>query len=106
VADRTLWFFAPDRDLAYGPPDLDLTVSRDGEDVLLTASAATLVRDLAVFADRVDPDASADECLVTLLPNECRAIRVRGVPPGREGELVTAPVLRSANDLVQRLRSA
>ena len=104
-ADGALWFFAPDRDLAYGEPDLDLTVSRDGSDVLLTASATTLVRDLAVFADRVDPDASADECLVTLLPNERRTIRVRGVPPGREHDLTTAPVLRSANDLVRRLRT-
>jgi beta-mannosidase len=68
--------------------------------VRLTAGAATLVRDLCVFADRVDPAASADECLVTLLPGEQRTLLFYGIPPGREAELLSAPVLRTANDLV------
>jgi beta-mannosidase len=103
--ERALWFFAADRDLAYRAGDLELTVARDGDDVLLTATAATLVRDLAVFPDRLDPAAEADECLVTLLPGESRVIRVRGVPAGRERDLLSWPVLRSANDLVLGLRA-
>jgi beta-mannosidase len=102
---RALWFFAADRDLAYRAGELELTAARDGDDVLLTVTAATLVRDLAVFPDRIDPAAEADECLVTLLPGQTRTIRVRGVPAGREHELLSWPVLRSANDLVLGLRA-
>ncbi len=104
--ERALWFFAEDRYLAYRDPGLGLGAERDGDDVVLTASATTLVRDLCVFADRIDPDAEADECLVTLLPGERRTLRVRGVPAGRERELLTTPVLRSVNDLVRGLRAA
>jgi beta-mannosidase len=100
--ERALWFFAEDRDLAYEAPALDVQVSRDGDDVVkLTVTSGTLVRDLCVFADRVDPAAEADECLVTLLPGERRVLHVYGVPAGRESELTTAPVLRTANDLAR-----
>jgi beta-mannosidase len=58
------------------------------------------VRDLCVFADRVDPSASADDSLVTLLPGEQRTLLFYGIPAGRENELLGAPVLRTANDLV------
>ena len=95
-----LWFFAEDRDLAYDPPRLDASVVRDGDDAVLTLTATTLVRDLCVFADRVAPEAEADECLVTLLPGRRRTVRVRGIPEGRENELLTPPVLRSVNDLI------
>ncbi len=98
--ERALWFFAEDRDLAYEPARLKVGAERDGADVVLPSAAATLVRDLCVFADRIVPEAEADECLVTLLPGERHALRVRGVPEGREHELLTPPVLRCANDLV------
>jgi beta-mannosidase len=98
--ERALWFFAADRDLAYQAADMDVRAERSGADVLLTVAARTLVRDLCVFADRVDPAAEADDCLVTLLPGERRTLRVRGVPPGRDGDLLVAPVLRTANDLI------
>ncbi|HTF08336.1 MAG TPA: glycoside hydrolase family 2 protein, partial [Asanoa sp.] len=98
--ERALWFFAADRDLAYKPAELEAQAIRDGDDVVLTLTARTLVRDLCVFADRIHPAAEADDCLVTLLPGERRTLRVRGVPPGREGELLAGPVLRTANDLV------
>jgi beta-mannosidase len=98
--ERALWFFAADRDLPYKPAELDAQATRDGADVVLTFTARTLVRDLCVFADRIHPAAEADDCLVTLLPGERRTLRVRGVPPGREGELLAGPVLRTANDLV------
>ncbi|GIF63497.1 beta-mannosidase [Asanoa ishikariensis] len=98
--ERALWFFAEDKDLAYRPADLDARADRDGDDIVLTLTARNLVRDLCVFADRVDPAAEADDCLVTLLPGERRELRVRGVPAGREKDLLAAPVLRTANDLI------
>jgi beta-mannosidase len=42
--------------------------------------------------------------ITTLLPGERRALRLHGIPAGREAELLTAPVLRTANDLVLGLR--
>ncbi|SNT56053.1 beta-mannosidase [Asanoa hainanensis] len=100
--ERAFWFFADDKDLAYAPADLDARADRDGDDVVLTLTARELVRDVCVFADRVDPAAEADDCLVTLLPGESRTLRVRGVPAGREKDLLAAPVLRTANDLIAR----
>ena len=98
--ERTVWFFAEDRDLPYRPATWDISRARDRDDVLVTVRAATLVRDLCLFPDRIDPAAEADDALITLLPGEERLLRVRGVPLGREDELLTAPVLRTANDLI------
>jgi beta-mannosidase len=99
--ERALWFFGTDKELAYDPAALDLRATRDEDGVVhLQVSAETLVRDLCVFADRVHPDASTDDCLVTLLPGEQRILTLHGIPAGGERELLTAPVLRTANDLV------
>jgi beta-mannosidase len=99
VAEDAFWFFVEDRELGYDAPELDVRAERDGADVVLTVRADTLVRDLSVFPDRIEPGAEADDCLVTVLPGEPRALRVRGIPPGREGELLAPPVLRTANEL-------
>ncbi|MGG7464837.1 glycoside hydrolase family 2 protein [Plantibacter sp. YIM 135347] len=100
---RTFWFFAEDRDLAYPAPSFTASVSRDAAgDVLLTVTAATLLRDLCVFPDRLAAEAEVDDAIVTLLPGETRTFTVRGVPAGREGELTSAPLLRTANELAVR----
>ncbi|WP_158761834.1 hypothetical protein, partial [Streptomyces sp. NRRL S-146] len=44
----------------------------------ITVTARTLVRDLLLQADRLDPGARADRGLVTLLPGEEVTIGVRG----------------------------
>ncbi|HEY6738772.1 MAG TPA: glycoside hydrolase family 2 protein [Actinopolymorphaceae bacterium] len=94
---RATWFFAEDRDLAYDPPGLDVDV--DGRTVRVTAR--TLVRDLALFADRLHPDAEVDDRLVTLLPGESHTFSVHGPVGELDAERVGgAPVLRCANDLV------
>jgi beta-mannosidase len=98
--ERALWFFAADKELAYDPAALDLRVTRDDDGVVrLRVTTETLVRDLCVFADRVHPDAWADDCVLTLLPGEQRTLTFHGIPDGLEAELLTAPVLRTANDL-------
>jgi len=97
---RALWFYAEDRDLAYSTPEIEVVTRREGSSVDVDIRAMVLVRDLVILADRVDPAAEADDALIMLLPGESATIRVRGVPEGREAELTTAPVLRTANDLV------
>jgi beta-mannosidase len=111
-AGRALWFFAEDTDLAYPRPVTDVQVrdAPDGTGLLVEVTARTFVRDLTLFVDRIDPAATVDRQLVTLLPGESVTLHVSGLHlPRQDGgdgpqwtveALSTAPVLRSANDLV------
>ncbi|GGX14567.1 beta-mannosidase [Streptomyces malachitofuscus] len=71
---RALHFPVPDREIPYPRPEFEVAVAPDG----ITVRARTLVRDLLLQADRLDPDARADRGLVTLLPGEEVTIGVRG----------------------------
>lgn len=71
---RALHFPAPDHEIPYPRPDFEVSVA-PGE---VTVTARTLVRDLLLQADRLDPAARADRGLVTLLPGERVTIGVRG----------------------------
>ncbi|MFF7852804.1 glycoside hydrolase family 2 protein [Streptomyces sp. NPDC007904] len=71
---RALHFPVPDREVAYPRPEFDVALAPGG----ITVTARTLVRDLLLQADRLDPDARADRGLVTLLPGERVTIGVRG----------------------------
>ncbi|MFF5232507.1 glycoside hydrolase family 2 protein [Dactylosporangium sp. NPDC000521] len=102
TADRAVWFFAEDVDLAYPAAAVDVAVRPfdGGADVEITAR--TLVRDLTLFADRLSPAATVDDQLVTLLPGASVTLRVTGpdLPAPDDPAWRTAPVLRTANDLV------
>jgi beta-mannosidase len=100
--DRALWFFAEDEDLAYPPATLEVTVHRTPDGVDLHITAHTLARDLTVFPDRVDPAATVDRQLLTLLPGESTILHVRGTDTTDAATWSTAPVLRTANDLIAR----
>lgn len=71
---RALYFPAPDREIPYPRPEFDVSVAPGA----VTVTARTLVRDLLLQADRLDPAARADRGLVTLLPGERVTIGVRG----------------------------
>ncbi|MFE9453780.1 glycoside hydrolase family 2 protein [Streptomyces sp. NPDC006739] len=71
---RALHFAAEDRDIPYPRPEFEVGVAPGG----VTVTARTLVRDLLLQADRLDPAARADRGLVTLLPGERVTIGVRG----------------------------
>ena len=92
-AERAFWFFAEDKDLAYPPAEYDVEV--DGQSVRVTAR--TLLRDLSLFPDRLAPDATVDDMLVTLLPGESHTFVVQGVS-ALEPDNLTKPVLRCVND--------
>ncbi|WP_238014891.1 glycoside hydrolase family 2 protein [Dactylosporangium sp. AC04546] len=103
-ADRALWLFAEDVDLAYPAPAADVAVTPAADGVAVRVTARTLLRDLTLFPDRLDPAASVDRQLVTLLPGESATFAVTGppalaaLPPAAWS---AAPVLRTANDLVR-----
>jgi beta-mannosidase len=96
---RALWFYAEDKDLVLPAPALKARVepADDGFDVVVEAS--TLQRDVAILADRVDPEAVCDDMLFTLLPGESRRVRVRTKNVIDPEELTGDRVLRSANQL-------
>ncbi|WP_405823259.1 glycoside hydrolase family 2 protein [Streptomyces sp. NBC_01390] len=71
---RALHFPVPDREIPYPRPEFDVRVAPGA----VTVTARTLVRDLLLQADRLDPGARADRGLVTLLPGEEVTIGVRG----------------------------
>ncbi|HZF92894.1 glycoside hydrolase family 2 protein [Streptomyces sp.] len=70
---RAWRFPAPDREIPYPRPDFEVALAPGGIEV----TARTLVRDLLLQADRLDPAARADRGLVTLLPGERVTIGVR-----------------------------
>ncbi|MER6180440.1 glycoside hydrolase family 2 protein [Streptomyces sp. NPDC001652] len=71
---RALRFPVPDREIPYPRPDFDVSVAPGS----VTVTARSLVRDLLLQADRLDPQARADRGLVTLLPGEQVTIGVSG----------------------------
>ncbi|MEU6010020.1 glycoside hydrolase family 2 protein [Streptomyces sp. NPDC047453] len=95
---RALHFPVPDRDVLCPRPEFDVSVAPDA----VTVTARTLVRDLLLQADRLDPAARADTGLVTLLPGERVTIGVDGwrIPGGPEA----ADAVRSALYCVEPAR--
>ncbi|MEU5905067.1 glycoside hydrolase family 2 protein [Micromonospora sp. NPDC047467] len=99
TAERALWFFAEDRDVEWPAAQWDATVepADGGQRVLVTAR--TVLRDLSIFADRLDASAEVDNALVTLLPGESVAFTVRADTALDPAALTSRPVLRCVNDI-------
>ncbi|MFF3066536.1 glycoside hydrolase family 2 protein [Oerskovia sp. NPDC057915] len=123
--ERGLWFFAEPRDSALTEGGLDVVVRvvasgapapspvpgslrgpaadrgpAEGHRYEVTVTARDLVRDLALLVDKVDPDATVDDQLVTLLPGESATFTVTSPVPLDPGTLSARRVLRTANQLV------
>ncbi|WP_406406142.1 glycosyl hydrolase 2 galactose-binding domain-containing protein [Streptomyces sp. NBC_01643] len=100
---RTVEFYEEDTRLALPPARYDVRVTRSDDDASayrVEVTARTLLRDLALFPDRLDPAAEVDEMLVTLLPGESTVFRVTGAVIEDPGALGTRPVLRCVNDTI------
>lgn len=100
TGERALWYFAEDPELALAS---DAVVARaeqvaDGYEVSVTAGS--LVKDLTLLVDHLDANARVDAGLVTLLPGESTRFHVTSAIQLDLADLVSRPVLRSANDLV------
>jgi beta-mannosidase len=97
---RAWWFFAEDKDVAWPQAKFDATFEAVGADARVKITAHSVLRDLTLQADRLDPAAEADESGVTLLPGEQATFIVRGGAGLEPTALTTRPVLRCVNDLV------
>jgi beta-mannosidase len=93
-------FFAEDVDLALPRAAFTGSIRRTRTGYLVEITARTLLRDLALHVDRLDPDATVDDQLVTLLPGEQKRFTVTSAVDLDESALLAHPVLRTANDLL------
>ncbi|MFC4062047.1 glycoside hydrolase family 2 protein [Planomonospora corallina] len=95
---RALSFFAEDARAALPEAAYDAYAEPVGDGYRVTVTARTLVRELALFPDRLDPDARVDDMLVTLLPGESAVFHVATGRTLDAERLLAAPVLRCVNE--------
>ncbi|MGW0587745.1 glycoside hydrolase family 2 protein [Streptosporangium sp. NPDC002607] len=93
---RVLRFFVEDPRVAFPVAAYDTEVVPAAGGLDVTVTARTLLRELALFPDRLDPASWVDDMLLTLLPGESVTLHVTGSPD--PAALVTRPVLRCVND--------
>lgn len=103
---RAVHTWVEDVDLALDPAPFHARALPvpGGYDVEVVAHS--LVRDLTLLVDRVDPAGRVDEALVTLPAGAAATFRVRTGEVLDPATLVTPPVLRCANDVVVPTRRA
>ncbi|MEU4332785.1 glycoside hydrolase family 2 protein [Nonomuraea dietziae] len=95
---RRLHFFAEDPEVALPVADYETRVEPDSAGLAVTVTARTLLRELAIFPDRLDPDACVDDQLVTLLPGESITFHIATRHELDPVALVSHPVLRCVNE--------
>jgi beta-mannosidase len=94
---KALWFFDIDKNLAYPAPQFDADVQQSGGEYKVTIKARSLIKDLALFADRLDPKAEVSDQLVDLLPGESATFTFSS-KTALSKDTITAPaVLQCAN---------
>src|SRR5439155_23476392 len=94
---RALWFFAVDKELRYPPPRYDAKLERHSEFWRLTLRAEVLLRDVIIAVDRLDPEATISENVVTLLPGQSASFDIRSKRELSVGQLTNVPVMQCAN---------
>jgi beta-mannosidase len=93
---RAYWWFAPDSQLAFRPPQFAAKWERDGDSLLATITTDTLVRDLTIFPDRLVAAATIDRQLISLLPGESCGVTFSGLGDADPQQLLTKPYCWSA----------
>ena len=97
VPATPFWFFLPDKDLVYPPGEFSASLSRNGEEYRLIVKAVSLLRDVCIFADRLDPDAHVSEQLVTLFPGDAFTFAIKSKLSLTQDQLTSPPVFRCVN---------
>ena len=105
TAGRATWFYAEDVAGGLADPDFDAAVDKVAGGYAVRITAHTLLRDIALLADRAAPDAVADKALITLCRGETATITVRTRADLDVAQLTSLLTLRSANQLVAAART-
>jgi beta-mannosidase len=93
TASMQMWFFRPDKEIHYPPPQFDAEWSAGK----LTIHTKCLLRDVCIFVDRLDPDATVSDQLVTLLPDESFTFDIHSKLPLAKEQLTSPPVFQCVN---------
>jgi beta-mannosidase len=103
-ANPAYWYFVEDPQLHLAAPadSIEAEVERTESGYAVRVSASSLVKDLALFPDRLDPAARVDTALVTLQAGQSHTFRVASALELDSAALARKPVLRSVNELVAR----
>ena len=80
TAGRATWFYNEDVAGRLADPDFDAVVDKVADGYVVHVKAHTLLRDVALMADRAAPDAVADDALITLCRGETATITCVRVP--------------------------
>ena len=102
-ARAAYWYFVEDPQLALAAhvKAVEVAAERTGSGFSVRVSASSLVKDLTLFPDRLDPEASVDTALVTLQAGQSHTFQVTSQQADLDPAALTRrPVLRSANDLI------
>ena len=94
------WHFVEDVDGDLPVADLGSSLVPIEGGYRLEVTARTFIRDLAVLADRLAPDAVVDQMLVTLLPGESATFTISTAATLHPAWFEDPLVVRSANQLV------
>ncbi|RCG29907.1 glycoside hydrolase family 2 protein [Sphaerisporangium album] len=95
---RTIAFYTEDTHVRFPEARYDATAERTGDGYTLTVRAHTLLRDLALFPDRLHAGASVDDMLLTLLPGETATFHITTAHDLDTDALTGPPVLRMVNE--------
>jgi beta-mannosidase len=98
--ERGLWFFADYKESGLDAGGLTTRAIRVEGGYRVECTATTVVRDLALLVDKVDPEAVVDTMLVDLLPGESVSFSIAS-DLERDPSVFLAPaVLKTANGLL------
>lgn len=104
--ERGMWFYGRDYDIPYPEPELDLRIKPIEGGHSLHVTARTLVRDLCFFPEKLNPSATVNRQLITLLPGESTRLLVTGLDDAQLRSLNQAPYRQCVNDFCPSLQSA
>jgi beta-mannosidase len=91
-------FYTEDPEVDFPPAAFVAVAERVEGGVRVRVTATTVLRDLALFPDRLDPGASVDAMLCTLLPGESAVFHVTSAAELDLAALTSRPVLRCVNE--------
>lgn len=97
---RALHFFSDYKYSRLAQPSFESSLEKTANGLTLTITAQSVIRDLTLMIDKLDPLATVDKGLVTLLPGESFSFEVTTKLELSLSELTSKTVLRSANQLV------
>jgi len=96
--------WAEDKEMAYEEAPFDASVTRVTSGYRVEVTARSLIRDLALLVDKLDPDARVDAQVVSVEAGRTAVFSVHGSAELDPAELVGPRVLRTANALVAGAR--